>query len=449
MLKTSSPDSKTILGLAVPAILTQISLTMVEVVDTIFIGRLGPVPLAASALIMLIIWNVRMFGEGFAVGLTACMARKVGAGGNRGAALYFRTAVITFFFLAVILVPVFRFTHTGLFRAVRMPANLFGDSEAYFTLFVYFIPFVYVLTMLQFGFRAAGDTRTPMLVGVVMNVINIVLDWVLIFGKLGFPAMGIRGAAVGSVTSFVIGCIILLAASARKPWGPFAGGVFNGGRIFSFPYLWRIIKLGVPATLERLGMAVSQLVVMATAVNPLGSSAVAAFQIVLRLASLSFMPGFGFSIAATTMAGQSLGAGDPDRASRLVWKSVGYAGIIFAAVAVLYFTVPGGLIRLFTDAKEIISVSKQPLRIYAALAIFLAPTMVLGGGLRGAGETRFPMFAMIGSRFIIRLPLCWALSIPAGLGLTGVWIGMCLDFISRSIVFSIKFKRGRWKTIKI
>ncbi len=440
----STTDSSTILRLAIPAILTQLSLTLVEVVDTIFIGRLGPIPLAASALIMLIIWNVRMMAEGLGVGLTTCISRMIGAEDTKNASLYFRTGLIGFIVLGILLVPVFRFTHTGIFRAMRMPANLFPDSRAYFSLFIYFIPFVYMLTALQFGFRAAGDTRTPMIVGIIMNLINVFLDWVLIFGKLGLPAFGVRGAAAASVSSFVIGSVILLAVSARKNWGP-----FRAGRFFSFPHLWKIIRFGIPATIERITMSVSQIVVMAVAVNPLGSYSVAAFQVVLRLASLSFMPGFGFSIAASTMVGQSLGAEDPEQASRLVLKSVGFAALIFAGVAVLYFSIPNSLITLFTDTKEILDLARQPLRIYAVMAVFLAPTMVFGGGLRGAGDTRFPMLAMFGSRFLVRIPVCWLLSIHAGLGLPGVWIGMCSDFFIRAVLLSIKFKRGSWKHIQI
>lgn len=437
-------DTSIILNLAVPAILTQISLTLVEVVDTIFIGRLGPLPLAASALIMLIIWNVRMIAEGFGVGLTTCISRMVGAEDNHNASLYFRSAVIGFLILGVVLVPVFQFTHTGMFRLMKMPENLFPASKAYFSLFTYFIPFVYVLTALQFGFRAAGDTRTPMIVGIIMNLLNVFLDWVLIFGKFGMPKMGIRGAAVASVSSFIVGCGILLVVSARRNWGP-----FQEGKFFSFPHLWKIIRFGVPATIERITMAVSQIAVMALAVNPLGSYPVAAFQIVLRLASLSFMPGFGFSIAASTLVGQSLGAGKPTQASRLVWKSVGFAAIIFSAVAILYFTIPKTLISLFTDAREILILTRRPLRIYAAMAVFLAPAMVTGGGLRGAGETRFPMLTMVASRFCIRLPLCWVFSIHLGLGLTGVWIGMCFDFFIRAIVLSSTFYRGKWKHIRV
>lgn len=437
-------DSREILELAVPAILSQISLTAVEVVDTIFIGQLGPIPLAASGLIMLIVWNIRMMAEGFGIGLTTCVARMVGAGDLRNASLYFRAAIIGFSVLGLLLVPMLRFTHNGLFRVMQMPKELFPASRDYFSLFVLFIPFVYLLVALQFGFRSAGNTLTPMIVGVGMNVVNLVLDWILIFGRFGFPEMGIRGAALASGISFVCGAGALLVLSLKKPWGPFGKGPF-----FSFSHLGKVLRFGLPATAERMTMSISQIVVMALSVNPLGSYSIAGFQIVIRLASLSFMPGFGFSIAASTLTGQNLGAEKPERAERLVWKSVLYAAGIFAAVAVLYFTIPGTLIRLFTESKDIISIARRPLRLYAAMAIFLAPTLVVSGGLRGAGETRFPMIIMFLSRFFIRLPLCWSLSIRAGLGLFGVWIGMCSDFLIRSIVLTLKFRQGKWKQIKV
>jgi Na+-driven multidrug efflux pump len=123
--------------------------------------------------------------------------------------------------------------------------------------------------------------------------------------------------------------------------------------------------------------------------------------------------------------------------------------MIFAGVSILYFTVSKQLIAMFTNEPAILSIARTPLRIYAACAVFLAPVMVLGGGLRGAGETRFPMLAMFSSRFFIRIPLCWLLSIKLGWGLTGVWIGMCFDFFLRSFVLILKFRQGKWKKIEI
>ncbi len=455
-------DTRRIFGLATPAILSMISLTMVELVDAIFIGRLGPLPLAAGGLIMLLIWNIRMLSEGLGVGLTACVARMVGAKTVREASLYFRTAVIAFFALGIALVPVFYFVHPGIFRAMQMPENLFPDSREYLTRFVFFIPMLYLFITMESGFRAAGDTKTPMIIGICMNSLNVLLDWILVFGKWGFPRLEIQGAAIASGISYFCGAVAITVLSAGKSWGPFrrggadtppretpAGETRHRTPLISLSHLRKIVGFGIPSTLERLAMSISQIIVMAIAVNPLGSYSVAGFHIVIRLASLSFMPGFGFSVAASTLAGQNLGAEKPRQAERLVWKSVLYAGGIFAAVAVLYFTASKPLISMFTDAPSILSIARTPLRIYAACAVFLAPTMVLGGGLRGAGETRFPMIAMFSSRFLVRLPLCWFLSIKMGWGLTGVWIGMCFDFITRAAALSLKFRQGKWKSIEV
>jgi len=433
-----------ILGLAVPVIFSQLSLTMVQIVDTMFIGRLGPLQLSAAALVGLLFWNIQNIGEGFSVGLTACVARMIGSKDLEEAALFVKTGQIGLAVLGVAFIPLFYSIIIPIFRVIAMPEELFGFGASYMYSLIPFIPFIFLLTAVQAAYRASGNTKTPMVVGFAMNGLNIFLDWVLIFGKLGFPTLGIAGAAIASGISFTAGWAALLIISGKYEWGSRGKAV-----VFSFSHLWRIIRLGLPATIERMTMSISQLMVIALSVNPLGSFHIAASHIVIRMASISFMPGFGFSIAASTLSGQKLGAGKPEEGARYIWHTVIFCAFVMAGISVLFFSIPGSLSRLFTDDITILALTPTPLRIYASFAVFLAPTMVLSGGLRGAGDTTFTMITMFCTRFIIRLPLSYVLSIVLGFGLTGVWIAMCSDFVIRAVILSIRMNRGKWKTIKI
>lgn len=446
-----------ILSLAFPAIVGQISKSFVQVVDSMFIGRLGVLQLGAVALVTTLAWAILTLADGFSIGLTACIARMTGAKEPGEAGLFFRTGISAMGILGVLIAPFFIIFNEGLFRALNMPADLYGYGRDYMTYYLLFLPFVFLFSALEASFRGSGDTRTPMLVGLLLNVINILLDWIMIFGKFGFPALGVKGAALATGISFVTGTVLLFALSRRLPCGAQRSGLIRSsdtGRktlppLLSLSHLGRTVNISLPASGEQLAMSVSQLILMAIAVNPLGSSHVASFHIVMRLASLSFMPGFGFAIAAATLSGQNLGSGRPDRAGRLIWHSVFYCGLVMAVISICYFVFPKALVGLFTPDSGIQALSRLPMRVYAMFALFLAPTMVLGGGLRGAGDTKYPMIYMMLSRFLIRLPLGWLLSIRMGLGLAGVWVAMCSDFLIRSVLLSIHTLRGRWKTKRI
>ncbi|TFG59051.1 MAG: MATE family efflux transporter [Spirochaetales bacterium] len=443
-----------IFRLALPVIVGQISKTFVQVVDSIFIGRLGTLQLGAVALVTTLAWAILTIADGFSVGLTASIARMTGAKMPGEAGLFFRTGISTMGILGILIAPVAILLTGSLFSAINMPTDLYGYGSDYMTHYLLFLPSVFLFSALEASFRGSGDTRTPMLVGLLLNVVNILLDWIMIYGKFGFPALGVRGAALATGISFTTGSILLYALSRRRPWGMRIRGPAPGRGsslsllppVFSLSHLGRIVKISLPASGEQLTMSISQLILMAIAVNPLGSAHVASFHIVMRLASLSFMPGFGFAIAAATLSGQNLGSGRPERAGRLVWHSVFYCALVMAVISVCYFAFPRALVGLFSPDHALQVLSRLPMRVYALFALFLAPTMVLGGGLRGAGDTKFPMIYMMLSRFLVRLPLGWLLSIRMGLGLAGVWVAMCSDFFIRAVLLAIHTLRGRWKT---
>jgi putative MATE family efflux protein len=442
MIKTEARQR--ILKLALPAIATQVSVTFVHIVDTVFIGRVGVLEIGAVGLMGNLFWNLNFIGEGLAVGLTACIARMIGAGRPESCSLFLRSGLLLVGALGLLLFPLVHFSSRWIFAVIQMPGELYPAAGAYFDNLVPFLPAIYLLLAVSAAFRACGDTVTPMIVGIATNLLNVLLDWLLIFGNLGFPNMGVRGAALASGVSFSLGFLIMLLISLSRDWSP-----ARKGPVISLPYLARIVRIGIPASIERVTMSVSQIMVMALAVNRLGGYAVTSFQIVMRLASLSFMPGMGFSLAAATLSGQCLGSREPEMASRLVWRTVSYCAIVMGGICLIYFFFPDRLIGLFTGSERIRDLTRSALRIYAALAVFLAPAMVLGGGLRGAGDTRVPMVIVFISRFGLRLPLGWLLGIRLEMGLAGVWLAMSSDFIFRAVLFGVRFARGKWKGIRI
>lgn len=440
--KLRRTDSKVMLMLAFPAMITQLSATAVQIVDTIFIGRIGPLAIAAAAVTGIIIFNITAVGDGFCTGMIATISRMIGRNDRKEAAIFSTTGIVILTLIGVIFTPILLAGANFLFRVLQVPADLEQTAWEYYSVFISFVPAIFAFEALSASFRARGDTKTPMIVGLLINILNVFLDFVLIFGYMGFPAMGVMGAALASGLSFLAGSLLLVFISIFSK-----DGLFTLKRNYlSFSHFIRIARVGIPSMIERFAMSFSQLLVMSLAVNPLGSLEIASFHIVMRLASLSFMPGFGFAMATATLTGQHLGASDPDGAERMIWVGTFYCGILMAVVCIIYFTLSGPLVSLFTSSAEVIEITAVPLKIYASLAIFLAPAMTVRGGLQGAGDTAFSLKVMVLSRFVIRLPLAWLLGANLGLGLSGVWLAMSMDFVMRGVAFSIYARKGRWKT---
>jgi len=425
--------------------ITQLSTTLVQLVDTMFIGRIGPLALGAAAVTGIIIFNITAVGDGFSTGLVAAVSRMIGQKDRKSAEIFSTTGIFFLTLLGFLLTPLLLASSGPLFSILQVPEDLRQTAWEYYGTFITFVPAIFAFTALSASFRARGDTKTPMWVGFGINVINIILDYLLIFGKFGIPALGVAGAALASGISFVAGALFLALIATKS-----SEGLLRIKRSrFSLSHLRRIVKIAIPSTIERAAMSFSQLLIMSLTVNPLGSLAIASFHIVMRLASLSFMPGFGFSMATATLVGQHLGAKDPDGADRMIWTGTIYCGLLMLVISFSYFAFPEFLVSLFSSSPEIIAETSLPLRIYAILAVFLAPAMTIRGGLQGAGDTAFTMKVMLVSRFIIRLPFAWLLGNFFNLGLPGVWFAMCSDFIIRGVVFAIYARKGKWKNIKV
>ncbi|MCK5198280.1 MAG: MATE family efflux transporter [Spirochaetales bacterium] len=445
LLSPANKETRILLKLAIPAMVTQLSMTLVTIVDTIFIGRLGPMALGAAAVTGLIIFNITAVGDGFSTGMVATIARMIGEKDEENASIFSTTGIVILIILGLLLTPILLLGAPYIFRFMRLPLDLIDTAWEYYSVFIAFIPSIFAFIAISASFRARGDTRTPMLAGFGMNILNILLDWLLIFGKFGFPVMGLRGAALASGLSFSAGSLVLIILSIFLP----TGLLTLKKSYINMSHFIRIVKIGVPSMIERFAMSFSQLLVMAVSVNPMGNIAIASFHIVMRLASLSFMPGFGFAIATASLTGQHLGASDPDGAERIMWIGTFYCGLVMAIISIIYFIFPEYLTSLFTSSTDIIVLTRMPLRIYALMVVFLAPAMVLRGGLQGAGDTAFTMKMMILSRFVIRLPLAWLLGLHFNYGLSGVWFAMCVDFLIRGFLFVFYTRRGSWRTVKV
>ncbi len=289
--------------------------------------------------------------------------------------------------------------------------------------------------------RGAGDTRTPLITMAIVNVINIIVAWTLINGAFGLPRMGVAGSAVGAAVARAAGGILAVAVLLR---GRARLTLSLRGFHIDLGLIQRMLRVGLPTGAEqiifRLGMMSYTRVVAS-----LGTAAFAAHQVALNSESLSYMPGFGFAVAATALVGQGLGAKDPRRAERDGYTAFGIAAVMMSLMGVVFIVFARPIVGFFTSDPELIALGVPPLRLIGLAQPFLASTMALAGALRGAGETRVPMLVNGVSIWVVRMPLALFITQVLGWGLTGAWVAMSLDLVVRGGFIFYHFRTGKWK----
>ncbi|MDI7247892.1 MAG: MATE family efflux transporter [Bacillota bacterium] len=432
--------------LAWPAIAEMVLHMFVWIVDTAMVGRLGAQALSAVGLGGSVYWTCTWIFAAVGIGTQAMVAHAVGARDARKAAVSAGQGLLAGFALgaalaggAIVAAPwVYRLA--GFAQDVSLPGveymRIVGSGA------LLFIP-------LQVGsaiLRGSGDTRTPMYITIVTNSINLVGDYVLIFGVLGFPVLGVRGAAIATLVAHVAGGLLMLGAVFRRNGAVHirAGDVVR----LDVPILRSLVRLGVPAGAEEALMNGSRLV-SSFIIAALGTTAFAANQVTVAAESLSFMPGYGFAVAAGILVGQSLGARRADRAVQVGYRSLRYSVAVMGSVGLAFLLVPHLIIRVFTNDAEVVRIASVCLRIAAFEQVFIGITDTLCGSLRGAGDTRTALRITATGTWLVRMPLVVLAIYVFHLGLPAVWVITCLDWAVRSALAARHFRAGRWQEVRV
>lgn len=436
-----------VLLLAWPAIVEQILVMAVGVVDTAMVGRLGTASLTAVGLGAQVIFIALTLFSAVTTGTTALVARHIGAGEPSAAAKVARQSLMlggTLALLASAILLVFGPQVVQLLYGKAEPAVL-AQAGLYVRIVATTLCCNFMLVVINSILRGAGDTRTPMTVMAIVNVLHMFLAFNLIHGTMGMPRLGMPGAPLATALSEVAGAgmvaLVLfrgqkaIRLSLRDSYRP------------DWHTLKRILNIGIPAGCEQGLMRAGQ-VTYTMIIASLGTVAFASHQIALNAESFSYMPGFGFALAATTLVGQGLGAQDPRGAERAGMEAAKLAAGVMGCLGVLFFLRPEPIVSIFTHDPAVIALSARVLRIEALAQPALALVMVLAGGLRGAGDTRVIMVITGVGFCCVRIGTAYLL-VRAGYGLVGAWIGMVTDLFFRGSLFLWRFRRGQWKTIRV
>jgi putative MATE family efflux protein len=290
-------------------------------------------------------------------------------------------------------------------------------------------------------FRASGDTKTPMLVGSVAVVLNMIIDPLLIFGLGPFPQLGVVGASLGTSITFMFSAIVILWLLRKGRMG------YSVGRLLPKSIDWRgigkIAKIGTPIASQQVTFVVVYWFLIKI-VHQFGEAAGAAMGIGNRMESLSYLTCYGFSLAASTMVGQNLGAGKPDRATRCAWGATALAGGFTLIIGAIFVAFPSMIASVFTSDPEVHRIAVDYLIILGLSQVAMAIEIVLEASFSGAGDTIPPMIVMIPGS-LLRVPLAYYLAITLDWGINGVWWTLTFTAVAKSIVLAWWFRLGRWK----
>jgi putative MATE family efflux protein len=413
----------------------------VGLVNTGMVGHLSAMAIGAVGLTNRAIQVAWALFQAVSTGATVLVAQAVGAG-NRERARTIAAQALLFGSISVTLLAVFFAAYGSHVLSIFRPdPSLLASATGYLRIIVIGMPAVGIMTACGATLRGAGNTRTPMVIAVIVNLINVAGNGTLIYGKLGFPAMGITGSAIATVTAQWIGAMLALIALTGR--NSALGLSWRGPWAFARRELGQMLEIGLPATGESLFWQAAA-VILTLYITGFGTEALAAHQLGLQAESLSYMPTAGFGIAATALVGQAIGARNPHLAKRASRELGILASAITAFTAGLLFFFPRQILALLTNDSQVIALGAIYLRLMATAQIPQQLGGVFTGALRGSGDTRTPMFIAALGLWGVRLPLAYILAFPLKMGIAGVWTGMTVDLFVRFTLTTVRYSRIPW-----
>ena len=423
--------------------------TAYSIINLAFVGRLPDATRSLAAVgfgftVLMVQFGVMM---ALSVGTSALVARFLGAGQHEDADDATRQSLILCILGGVVSgLPIVLFSGP-IVRLIGATPDVEHIAADYTAIIAWFSIPVFFYVIITAALRSAGDVRSPLYMGAIVLSLNVVFDWLLIFGIGPFPMLGVRGAAIATGISRIVAMFLAFWFLKRS---------VLGGSLSHFRVHWgwfgRILNIGWPAAIQNLLWSTASagfLWILSKLPEAQVTPAQAALTAGTRIEGIAFMVGIAYSMAATPLVGQNLGAGKPERAEHAAWVAAGQAVLIMTAAAIGFFVFARPLALGFTKEPAVVPLIVSYLRINAISEAALAVGMVLRGALQGAGDTRVPAVISVATLWVVRLPLAWLLSISLGFGVAGAWLAMCSTTVLSGVLIACWFKWGTWRTLKV
>lgn len=451
VLKLDKNTDREIIKLAWPSITEQILEMMVAMVSTIFMGRIGTDAVAAVGMVNMLIGFLQTVFSGLSIGTTVIIARVTGEGDKTEA----KRALIQSMYMAIVvgillavLGRVFSASILKLFFG-GAEIKVFNIGISYFNIVLINLPFFVLDIIVSGAMRGAGDTKTPMVITGGVNILNVILNTVLIFGVQAFhiPALGVAGSAIAVTVSRIIGVSIRVMVLYNRK-GLKLNLSLKDDYSIKPELMKRIINIGVPGFIEQAVMQGGFLVVQIIIVS-IGTVAMAAYQIGINVNALAFFPIFGFAIANTTLVGQSLGEKHYKKAENYSYEGLKLTMIVGFAIGILMIIFAKPLAWLYSNDPLVIKESVGLIRTFGILEPLLAILNLCSATLKAAGDINYVMVSSFVGLWTCRVFVCFALVRWFGFGMTAVMIGIFLDFSTRSFMYLTRMNKGKWKYLRV
>jgi putative MATE family efflux protein len=431
-------------ALAWPVILSFALDSILGLAAMLMVGRLGAEAVGAVGLATQILGAVRAGIAAVGTGTVALVARYIGAQDRDNAEEVLTQSVVFGVLVStVIAIPVIVFA-TPLMGLFQVKGQMAAMGARYLRVVMLSEPFQGIFLMCASGLRGAGDTRTPLWIGGIIDVLAIFLNYVLIFGKFGIPPLGVDGSAFATLIAIAIGGLLFFWALSFE--GMVLG--FRWDKLWpDFGLGWRILRVGNPAAIEQLVIQFGFVAYVAF-VARYGEKEVAAYFIGVRILALSFLPGFGFSAASATLVGQGLGARDPVFSRKAGWESTGMAVVMMTAMGLVFIVFARQIAALFIDDHQVILYTVAFMYALGAAQPLMAVDWTITGALRGAGDSRFPLYGSLAGFYGMRLFLTILIWYHHG-NIIWIWWSIIADYVVRSGLKTWRFTGGKWETVEV
>jgi putative MATE family efflux protein len=430
-----------ILKLSIPAAINSL-LDMLQVItDLIMVGRISAFAVAAVGLGLQSLMLVFAVLTVLHVGTSALLSRFVGAGRMKRASIGLSTLLRFALILSIPAMIAWYFLASNIYAWFGTAPEVIALGEDYVQMLTWMMPFIFMKLVFVSALNSAGDTKTPMKVKIFSIILNIILNYLFIFGNYGFPELGVMGAAVGTVIVNALEFIVyvFLYIKMKTPFIP--------GWHYSKSLLSRALKVGIPASIER-SLTFGSFMLFTVVIANYGTAVLAGYQIGLRVEGLAFMPGIGFTIAAMALMGQGLGAKKPEQAKEDVLLVLKYTSGFMFLLSFFMIFMPEKIVWLFTNDEATIKEASLYLRIVGFSQIPLAFNFVLSGALRGAGDSKWTMKINLISLWFVRILPAFFLSWYFE-NILFVYLAMISDTFVKAFFLWKRFNADGWQKIKV
>ena len=423
--------------MAVPVIFSQIGQVTVNLVDSIMVGHIGTTQLAAASFAINVFHVGMLFGLGITLGITPLVGHSLNAKASNNLGSWLKNSMLVNFIASILL--------CAAMSSVVFFMNRMGQSKEVVQMAIPFylihvsslIPLMLFFSFKQF-FEGIGNTKIAMIITIVINLVNIALNYILIYGKLGFPAMGLNGSGCASLISRLIMPVIFLLVILRKPeFRTYLADAIRAG--FDKLKIRRIVSIGLPIGLQMV-IEILAFSIGAIMLGWISKESLAGHQVAISMASMTYMISFGLASGTTIRVSHAFGEHDRNELKQAIFASLHLVIAFMSLMGILFILLRNQLPLLFTSDPAVVEVAAGLLVVGAIFQIFDGTQVVLLGALRGMADVRIPMFLAFFSYIIVSLPISYLLAFTFNFGYYGVWTGFVFGLSTAAVLFGFRLK---------